>query len=363
MKYEYRLKGFKLISLVLAVLLSFAILTGPVLAASATRTISAAYCGVSLYVEGNLIIPKDAAGNVVEPFLYNGTTYLPVRAVSEAMGKQVKWDGAASSVYIYGSATPTAPSEGSPAPKDVAYQNISVTYSNIKLYVDDVLVTPKDAAGNTVEPFLYNGTTYLPVRAVGNALGKAVGWNDASKTVYLTTTSSQPISSDDDFADDEAYGELGEPDAYLQDLTPTSYGPDRISTRLIKPAVNLYDVEGFRIYRGVAFYNSVATETYEATYDFGGAYNTFAGELSISWDDANSVSSSYTYILTIIADGKEVYTSPKFHYKSHPIKVVAELNGAKEVMFRLTPSVGKLEGSGTGVLIPIALIRTAGLYK
>ena len=36
-----------------------------------------------------------------------------------------------------------------------------------------------------MEPFIYNGTTYLPVRAVGEALGKQVGWDGKTKTVYI----------------------------------------------------------------------------------------------------------------------------------------------------------------------------------
>lgn len=48
-------------------------------------------------------------------------------------------------------------------------KNIDVMYDNIKIYMDGELVKPKDANGQTVEPFIYNGTTYLPVRAVGNA--------------------------------------------------------------------------------------------------------------------------------------------------------------------------------------------------
>ncbi len=45
-------------------------------------------------------MPKDANGNVVEPFTMNGTTYLPVRAISNALEKDVEWDGEAFSVYI-----------------------------------------------------------------------------------------------------------------------------------------------------------------------------------------------------------------------------------------------------------------------
>lgn len=65
------------------------------------------------------------------------------------------------------------------------YKNITVQYDNIKLVIDGVTITPKDANGSTVEPFIYNGTTYLPVRAVGNAIGKQVSWDGNTKTVYL----------------------------------------------------------------------------------------------------------------------------------------------------------------------------------
>lgn len=62
---------------------------------------------------------------------------------------------------------------------------IEVEYANIKLVVDGVEVIPTDAEGNVVEPFISNGTTYLPVRAVGKALNKEVTWDGATKTVYL----------------------------------------------------------------------------------------------------------------------------------------------------------------------------------
>lgn len=65
------------------------------------------------------------------------------------------------------------------------YKNITVQYDNIKLVIDGVTITPKDANGTVVEPFIYNGTTYLPVRAVGNAIGKQVSWDGKTKTVYL----------------------------------------------------------------------------------------------------------------------------------------------------------------------------------
>ena len=56
--------------------------------------------GISIYVDGTKIKSTDANGNVVEPMIYKGTTYLPVRAVANAFDKEVAWDGKTSSVYI-----------------------------------------------------------------------------------------------------------------------------------------------------------------------------------------------------------------------------------------------------------------------
>ncbi len=66
-----------------------------------------------------------------------------------------------------------------------AVENIEVAYDNIKIYMDGELVDPRDANGQKVEPFIYNGTTYLPVRAVGTAIGKEVSWDGVEKVVYL----------------------------------------------------------------------------------------------------------------------------------------------------------------------------------
>lgn len=62
----------------------------------------------------------------------------------------------------------------------------TLDYTGIKLKVNGETVTPKDANGNPVEPFAISGTTYLPVRAVGNALGLDVGWDPATQTVILS---------------------------------------------------------------------------------------------------------------------------------------------------------------------------------
>jgi hypothetical protein len=71
----------------------------------------------------------------------------------------------------------------------LAASNLTVikAYLNtgIKVSVDGAPWTPKDASGKVTSPITYNNTTYLPVRAVGDAFGVKVGWNAATNTVLL----------------------------------------------------------------------------------------------------------------------------------------------------------------------------------
>ncbi len=58
------------------------------------------FTGINLKVDGETFVPKDANGYAVDVFTYNGTTYLPLRALSEKFGKTVGWDGATKTVSI-----------------------------------------------------------------------------------------------------------------------------------------------------------------------------------------------------------------------------------------------------------------------
>ncbi|MCL2388193.1 MAG: copper amine oxidase N-terminal domain-containing protein [Defluviitaleaceae bacterium] len=69
-------------------------------AAARTQSISVTYNNIRLVINGTHVIPRDAQGNVVEPFIFGGTTFLPVRAVAEALGEEVRWDGNTQTVYV-----------------------------------------------------------------------------------------------------------------------------------------------------------------------------------------------------------------------------------------------------------------------
>lgn len=77
---------------------------------------------------------------------------------------------------------------------------IEVAYNNIKISVFGQECIPKDMDGNVVEPFIYEGTTYVPIRAISQAFGKRVDWNDETKTVEIR----QPFSSQEVMKGQEA---------------------------------------------------------------------------------------------------------------------------------------------------------------
>ena len=78
-------------------------------------------------------------------------------------------------------------------------QNISATYDNIKIVVDGRTVNA------SAEPFIYNGVTYLPVRAVGETLGKEVSWDSSTNTIYLGDVPKTENSQQDNNAQKDTF--------------------------------------------------------------------------------------------------------------------------------------------------------------
>lgn len=94
----------------LALTLSLALVLGLVGTASATigdQTKKLAYRNISVTLNGAKLDLKDATGKAVEPFIIDGTTYLPARAIAEALGLNVEWDGAKHEVKLTTASEPT----------------------------------------------------------------------------------------------------------------------------------------------------------------------------------------------------------------------------------------------------------------
>ena len=144
------------------------IIIAVICALSVIAPAASAQTGIRVFIDGVLITPRDARGNIVEPLIIDGTTYLPVRAIGESFGMNVHWDGAAQSVFVG-----TRPTEVPPRA------------DHIRVFINGTLITPRDVLGRVVHPFIRNGTTFLPVRAIGEAFDKDIHWDARNQSVFV----------------------------------------------------------------------------------------------------------------------------------------------------------------------------------
>jgi hypothetical protein len=72
-----------------------------VVIASTSSTVSAILnTAIKFTLNGNAWIPKNSNGDILYPLNYNSTTYLPIRAVAEATGMSVVWDGTTQTIHL-----------------------------------------------------------------------------------------------------------------------------------------------------------------------------------------------------------------------------------------------------------------------
>ena len=117
--------------------------------------------GISVQLNGGPVVFTDAA-----PELSDGRTFVPLRAVMEAMNAQVDYDGATGTVAI---------NRGDVGLSMVLGQNtVSVTENGQSRTVE-----------MDVTPYVKEGRTYVPVRFVAEAWGCAVGWDADTSTVVI----------------------------------------------------------------------------------------------------------------------------------------------------------------------------------
>ncbi len=180
----------KIISLALALCLVFSL--GISASAASTEKANITYRGIKLVLDGEQFIPCDEGGNTVEPFIMEGTTYLPVRALAQALGLGVGWDGKTSTVILTsGGEVKTGTPGGTPSTGTKA---VEITFRDIKVTLDGDVLKLVNAQGETVEPFILDGTTYLPLRTISEALGLEVSWDSSTSTVGLV----DPDNGDDE---------------------------------------------------------------------------------------------------------------------------------------------------------------------
>ena len=147
--------------------------TCPVSAEDGTREISAAFRDIKIIVDGKQL------STPAEPFIYNGTTYLPVRAVGEAVGKEVAWDNDTKTVTL------TTPPPTIEADRDTIGNldfELSVTPSGKKERTEILRVNEKYENGSTSYSLYYYGLSDVSITIDGQTLPLAQALQEGKLT-------------------------------------------------------------------------------------------------------------------------------------------------------------------------------------
>ena len=115
------IKGF--IAGIAAALTATAMAT--VFAEPVEQMISVVFDDYHIVVDG---VDKTDLMTDAKPFVYNGRTYVPIRFVSETLGKQVQWDGTTSTVYI---------NDDGSMNKDVYFATMGYDSADDSIYLDN----------------------------------------------------------------------------------------------------------------------------------------------------------------------------------------------------------------------------------
>jgi len=183
-------------------------------------------------------------------------------------------------------------------------KNIDVYYDNIKIFINDLPIDLKDGNGKTVEPFIFDGTTYIPVRTVAEALGKEVTWDEATKSVHITDNENMV------WLNDLAYYNL------LSDTTVNKCfrlennnfkdSSGNICSKAIK----------YEIYYGWIYTDYVINKK----------YSKINGKFVLSFDSKDT---AYKATLKLYGDGKLLYTSPELTGGVPPIDFDVDISGVE----------------------------------
>lgn len=119
----------------------------------------------------NLIIDGNNVTKSASPIVKNRRTLVPLRFIGEALGKEVLWNNDEKSVTV------------------------SDENTSFKLYIDSKIIDNSDGTlkFTDVAPCIVNRKTYLPLRAIAELMNIGVGYDKASSTVTIDSSTYNPV--------------------------------------------------------------------------------------------------------------------------------------------------------------------------
>jgi len=125
----------------------------------------------------NMNIVVDGERVYADNFVYQGTTYVPLRRIAEMLGKKVDWNAEIYGAFITDGGEVILSEDTTAGLETQKAINIDVEKNTMKLFVND----------NQVEAdnFVYRNTTYVPLRKISEMLEKDVIWEQFSNTASI----------------------------------------------------------------------------------------------------------------------------------------------------------------------------------
>jgi predicted small secreted protein len=77
---------------------------------------------------------------------------------------------------------------------EVFNEKIEVYYRNINVYFNGELITLKNGDGEEIEPFIHEGSSYVPLRAIANLFGSNVMWDGNKNTIFIGENNQETIT-------------------------------------------------------------------------------------------------------------------------------------------------------------------------
>lgn len=174
------------------VLLSF---TAGASAASTLERISANLNhGITFLLNGSSWTPKDANGNKATPISYQGTTYVPLRAVAEATGAEVTFDSAKQQIVLETGKGGSGSEEAATGVKvsfssdNVSHVQIGIDKSGVTRNKEDLLFgeTQYEAAFTVSEVNVAGAEFGFKVKAGAKKMGILLGYKANEEDVKRT---------------------------------------------------------------------------------------------------------------------------------------------------------------------------------
>ncbi|HPD00120.1 MAG TPA: stalk domain-containing protein, partial [Acetivibrio sp.] len=206
-------KSFSII-LVIALVLGF---INPVYARQDEITVN--FNGaITMFLDGEEFVPVETDRTYLTPVIYNGRTYLPVRALCDALKLYVDWDASTKTVSIGGGEW-IPPQKVTPIGSKDKSLRTGKAYrdTDLKMVLYGRPFNPREQDGTLVSPILVNNRTYLPLRALCDAVGVDVQWDGATSTITMTRNGKGPGKDGEYIHDGSTYEENI---SYYQDLEP-----------------------------------------------------------------------------------------------------------------------------------------------